>query len=101
MKRRQEQFDDRKVSLSHYGIFLPTTSTKAGGGGGVTINQERQVKQNVGPKHIIRRELKFRSDFKVVFNDLLTGFLGPFQEIRNPIFFVRKSEGFVFLVLTE
>ena len=42
-------------------------------------------------------------------NDLLTGLLGPYQEIRSPIFFVlpelaravRKSEGFVFLVRTE
>ena len=40
---------------------------------------------------------------------LLTRLLGPYQEIRRPIFFVRpelargvrKSEGFVFLVRTE
>ena len=39
-------------------------------------------------------------------NDLLTGLLGPYQDIRSPIFFVRpelsralrKSEGSVFLV---
>ena len=39
-------------------------------------------------------------------NDLLTGLLGPYWEIRSPIFFVRlelaravrKSEGFVFPV---
>ena len=42
-------------------------------------------------------------------NDLLTELLGPYKEIRSPIFFVRlelaravrKSEGFVFLVRTE
>ena len=42
-------------------------------------------------------------------NDLLTGLLGPYQEIRSPIFLVRpelaravrKSEGFVFPVRTE
>ena len=41
-------------------------------------------------------------------NDLLLGLLGPYWEIRIPIFFVlptlaravRKSEGFVFLVRT-
>ena len=37
--------------------------------------------------------------FKYTINDLLTGLLGPYQEIRSPIFFaVCKSEGFVFLV---
>ena len=42
-------------------------------------------------------------------NDLPTGLLGQYQEIRSPIFFVRpelaravrKSEGFAFLVRTE
>ena len=42
-------------------------------------------------------------------NDLLTRLLGPYQEIRSLIFFVRpelaravrKSEGFVFLVRTK
>ena len=42
-------------------------------------------------------------------NDLLTRLLGPYQEIRSPIFLVRpelaravrKSEGFVFPVRTE
>ena len=42
-------------------------------------------------------------------NNLLTGLLGPYWEIRSPIFFVgpelaravRKSEGLVFLVRTE
>ena len=42
-------------------------------------------------------------------NDLLTGLLGLYWEIRSPIFFVRselaravrKSEGFVFLVQNE
>ena len=42
-------------------------------------------------------------------NDLLTGLLSPYWEIRSPYFFVRselaravrKSEGFVFLVQTE
>ena len=42
-------------------------------------------------------------------NDLLTGLLGPYKEIRSLIFFVRpelartvrESEGFVFLVPNE
>ena len=46
---------------------------------------------------------------KCCINDLLTGLLGPYWEIRSPIFFVRpelaravrKSEGFVFLVRTK
>ena len=43
------------------------------------------------------------------YNDLLTGLLGPYQEIRSPIFSLRpqlaravgKSENFVFLLRAE
>ena len=64
---------------------------------------------------LVRNLQKFAENtvFSFVFakcnNDLLTGLLGPYQEIRGPIFFVRpelaravrNSEGFVFLVRTE
>ena len=52
---------------------------------------------------------KFQLQQVINDNDLLTGLLGPYREIRSPIFFERlelaravpKSEGFVFLVRSE
>ena len=58
-------------------------------------------------KSVIHSECKYKKELTV--NDLLPGLLGPYYEIRSPMFFVRpelakavhKSECFIFLVRTE